>query len=435
MDDSLTILKNFEAALKKCLLDYFGALLPQDKIALLNTTNYINMNDFKNMTSNKEVQGHILRSMLKDIVNVNCEKEIAINENETVKVAYGEPLQKALIEYYAQEISKKYKFDINEIPELKDNLELVEELKKALDKNFNSQVLNNNATNLLKLTGLKNIEQKLDEDTIKKYLDNNKQINNAIESNDIKKQEQIIEEYTTEEGKIQFVYLDNELYLKYIDSNDKVHLVKINQDSKVISYYKEKIASLSPDQKINPEEFFNEISELISEENLTDTKDIKAENITHEEVNMLNFINSNKKVNDLAKNDEITHTDNAKIHVIEETNAVVTTNDTGMHVEGEIIEDKNDGLENKSLADDNQLTPEQYEELCMKFARGETTKEEEKLLENSNPYLANSLLKSEGPVLTKKSSYGIANNEIIIYLALVGMIIVMTIGYIIVTIK
>ena len=53
----------------------------------------------------------------------------------------------------------------------------------------------------------------------------------------------------------------------------------------------------------------------------------------------------------------------------------------------------------------------------------------------SNPYLANSLLKSEGPVLTKKSSYGIANNEIIIYLALVGMIIVMTIGYIIVTIK
>ena len=43
-------------------------------------------------------------------------------------------------------------------------------------------------------------------------------------------------------------------------------IVKINQDSKVLSYYKEKIASLAPGQKIDPEVFFNEISELISEE-------------------------------------------------------------------------------------------------------------------------------------------------------------------------
>lgn len=435
MDDSLNILKQFEAILKKGLQEFFGSTLPEDKIALLNKTNYINLNEFKNMTTNKELQGHILRKMLNDLIDLNSQKEIEVEPGKIIPIQYGESLQQAVVEYYAKELSEKYHFDINELPLAQEDVELVVKLKELLDKNFDEQMVNNSAENILKLTGLKTAEKKLDEEAIKKYFKNNSDLNKAIADNDTKKQEQIIEEYTTEKGRIQFVYLDNELYFKYIDGDDKVHLVKINQDSKVLTYYKDRIASLQPGQELDSEVFFREISELISEETLTETKDIKPEDVTHEEVDMLKYVSANKEVHNLADDNSITHTDNAKIHVIEKTNDVVTTENKGNHVEGEIIKDQQDGLNPESI-DNAKLSPQEYEELLAKYARGETTKEEEDLLMNSSPYLLNSTLQSEsGPKLTmngNKSSYGIANNKLIIYLTSIGLLFVLTIIYILI---
>ena len=188
-------------------------------------------------------------------------------------------------------------------------------------------------------------------------------------------------------GQINIIYLKGKQYVKYVDSNDVVHLVETENEKKVSKLYKEKIKSVGIGNRINPEDFFKELTSIIPEINLTATKDVEPEYVNHEEVNMISFIHSASPYRDDIKKDKVTHSDDASIHVLEGSNDVVVTdigyNDT---VKSQVVASNNNGISDSfsmtspQKAEDNSdiiLSPEKYEELCESFKSGKNLTLEE----------------------------------------------------------
>ncbi len=121
-EENLNKLKQFENILKQCLIKRFGSFLPKNKASLLMNTDYLN-NDILKITPDRNyIQGTVLRNMLDSIIDVTCIKELNVN-NELISISnYGRYLEDGLIEYYVQELAKLFKFNVNEIPELKNNI-------------------------------------------------------------------------------------------------------------------------------------------------------------------------------------------------------------------------------------------------------------------------------------------------------------------------
>ena len=63
-------LGQFQEILKKCLIDRFGANLTEDKANLLNSTNFVIESELVNFKTGTEIQGKILRDMLKSIIHI-----------------------------------------------------------------------------------------------------------------------------------------------------------------------------------------------------------------------------------------------------------------------------------------------------------------------------------------------------------------------------
>ena len=213
MDNDLTIIKDFEIKLKEYLVEHFGAFIPQDKISLLNNTSYITKEVLEKNTLD-EKKSEITRNMLGSLMDIKCYKEIDIN-GSTARILYGENLEKALIEYYAKDLSQKFGFDINEINGLSDDLETVKLLDEKLDGKLDSKVFNSTAIKLLNSEELKEIAQKYDAKELEKYL-----TQNAYVSEEKTKQEEneMFKNNTERENSVQVVWLHDKKHIKYIDS-------------------------------------------------------------------------------------------------------------------------------------------------------------------------------------------------------------------------
>ena len=145
MNNDLNIVKQFENSLKAFLLAEFGTYLPEDKISLLNATNYSDESIFAGNPTNDQIRGHLARTMLNDLISVECSKELEVDEGLTISLPYGQNLQTALIEYYANRLSEKYGFHINQIPNLANDLETIKLLNDKLDNSLDSKVFNYDA--------------------------------------------------------------------------------------------------------------------------------------------------------------------------------------------------------------------------------------------------------------------------------------------------
>ena len=179
---------------------------------------------------------------------------------------------------------------------------------------------------------------------------------------------------------------------------------------------------LKPGEKIDAEELFKELTSYIPEIDLNVKEDIKTDSLNSEEVNMLNFVHSKDDFKEDIKEDVVTHSSDQHIHVLENSNDIVVTdeNDEGL-VKSTVINDDNEEIELEKpdtnyieganevqeektvneIVNDNInpneeqeekhdeekiLTPEEYEKLCMKFANNENlTLEELRALKRSTP--------------------------------------------------
>lgn len=437
MQDSLSLIKQFESQLKAQLIAEFGQYLPDDKVSLLNATNYLE-NNYNETLSQSEINGRITRNMLDDLIDVECMKDIALEDGNTVSIKYGESLEDALIEYYAHNLSVKYHFDINEIQELKNDLETIKMLNQKLDGKLDSSVFSYDAVKLLQKAGFQELIHECDEDALKKYLERNKEVAAGLnQDKDKDKQNEIVKESAERENSVQLVWLDGKKYIKYVNQDGDVSLTEIIDNGKAEEFYKSKVANLKPGEKLDPEKFKHELDDYMRETTLTKTEDVKTESLNHKQINMLNFVVSNKLIREEAKKDVITHNNDMNIHVVESKNDIVVTKDKDYSVDAHIIKDGKAQAESERLQDKKDissrvLTKEEYQELIQRFSRGEelTLDELESLKRTSESFIQNGqtlddVMQESGPKLTqfgKNNPYGFTASNIISLIISVGAI-------------
>lgn len=387
-------LREFETLVKKCIAHKYSKYIPESKLNFLNSKSFIDENVL-DPTSLDITRGNIVRTVLGAVIDVRCTKELKITENEIETVVYGNYLQNGLIEYYAHELSISYNINIDERPELKNNLDLVIELKEKLDNGLDPLVFNSNAIEILDAAEIENVIKTCDNDAIEEFVAKKESVE-ALAPGSAEEEKQIKRDFA-DEGKVQIVYLYGKQYIKYIDKFDEVHLVETHDSSIISKIYKDKFNNLKPGEKINAEEFFEELTKSIEEVPLSKEEEINKDYLTAEEVNMLDFVYSNKELKEDVSTDVVTHSEDSNIHVIESTNDIVVTEDHGDHVESVVIKDEDNGitqdgtqeqLQQDEEIDEKILTEAEYEELCMKFANNqELTLEELRALKRSTPEL------------------------------------------------
>ena len=440
LGENLNKLKQFESVLKQCLIKRFGSFLPENKLSLLNNTEYIIGNEFTNGNMDRNtIQGNVLRNMLDSLIDITCLKEISLDGINTTTIVYGRDLEDGIIEYYVQELAKLFKINVNEKPELKEYIDLAIKLKQVYGDRLDYKVFVDNAIKLLNISDLKELSIKCDENAVSKYLEKTKALEDDSKENDTK----LFDIITSRSGSVQIIYLNEKKYIKYIDMDGKIHLVQSNNSSKVDDFYKSKISSLGPGEELDPEAFFKELCEISSEETLTPTEEINEEEVNFDQSRMIRFIDTSEKleketVENVQEKNTITHSNDSKIHAINGTDKVVYTDDKETHIDANIVsEGQNHTNENSEVQNtdigDRVLTQEEYNELCMRYANNEELSEDElKALMMSTPDLMDDLEQESGPKLSfggkKKRERGFANKTILIYILMVVAFIGVFIG-------
>ena len=371
--DTLNRLKQFESLMKQNLIIKFGPFLSDNKIALLNFQSFVDEDIIGKCDNNEDkIRELIVRTLLDNILDIRCKKDLEIN-GKVETVSYGDLLQEILVSYYTKSIADSYQFTASGLSD--EELMKITLLKNELGDDFDKIVLNNDANTLLAIAGNGDLIKEADNDAIKRYTENL----NKNEKVDTEREE--VKESFENKGQINIVYLNGRQYVKYIDSDDVVHLVETEHTNDLVSkVYKDKIKDVGPNGRINPEDFFNELTSFVNEENLTATEDVNLDYLNHEEVNMLSFIHSNSAYKDDAKDGKVTHNNDNTIHVLESSNDIVVT-DTDSHdlVSSKVISQSESDLSNdlngktlqkEEVNDDVVLSRKEYEELCDKFKSG-----------------------------------------------------------------
>lgn len=371
--DTLNRLKQFESLMKQNLIIKFGPFLSDNKIALLNFQSFVDEDIIGKCDNNEDkMRELIVRTLLDNILDIRCKKDLEIN-GKVETISYGDLLQEILVSYYTKSIADSYQFTAGGLSD--EELMKITLLKNELGDDFDKIVLNNDANTLLAIAGNGDLIKEADNDAIKRYTENL----NKNEKVDTDREE--VKESFENKGQINIVYLNGRQYVKYIDSDDVVHLVETEHTNDLVSkVYKDKIKDVGPNGRINPEDFFNELTSFVNEENLTATEDVNLDYLNHEEVNMLSFIHSNSAYKDDVKEGKVTHNNDNTIHVLESSNDIVVT-DTDSHdlVSSKVISQSESDLSNdlngktlqkEEVNDDVVLSRKEYEELCDKFKSG-----------------------------------------------------------------
>lgn len=460
---SLEKAREFESLVKRVLISKYGKMLPSDKITLLNTTEFLDESIIKADPSN--VYGEVIRKVVGSVIDVTCTKELYISEDEAKDIIYGEYLEEGLIEFYSRKIAEKFNLNLEDKPELKDNLDMVQKLYEKLGEGLDEKVFSEDALEILDAAELEELITECDNQAIESYLNN---LSTAKGIGEVKDEVTPINgkgDVLDEEGRVQIVYLNGVQYIKYVDKEEQVHLVETNDSKHVSEVYRKTILGLNPGDKLDAEAFFKELTSYIPETNLDVKEDIKTSSLNNEEVNMMNFIHSSKEFELDGKEDVITHSSDQTIHVIENTNDIVVTDDKGDHVESTVISDDDDPelkddaggvkpeeIQEEEKIDEKVLTPEEYEKLCMKFANNEEltleelralrrstpeemvrSQEDKELLEQMREEENELVRQNEGPILSYpgKYKYGSAaftNKYLLIYVILITICIGFIVG-------
>lgn len=460
---SLEKAREFESLVKRVLMSKYGKMLPSDKITLLNTTEFLDESIIKADPSN--VYGEVIRKVVGSVIDVTCTKELYISEDEAKDIIYGEYLEEGLIEFYSRKIAEKFNLNLEDKPELKDNLDMVQKLYEKLGEGLDEKVFSEDALEILDAAELEELITECDNQAIESYLNN---LSTAKGIGEVKDEVTPINgkgDVLDEEGRVQIVYLNGVQYIKYVDKEDQIHLVETNDSKHVSEVYRKTILGLNPGDKLDAEAFFKELTSYIPETNLDVKEDIKTSSLNNEEVNMMNFIHSSKEFELDGKEDVITHSSDQTIHVIENTNDIVVTDDKGDHVESTVISDDEDPelkddaggvkpeeIQEEEKIDEKVLTPEEYEKLCMKFANNEEltleelralrrstpeemvrSQEDKELLEQMREEENKLVRQNEGPILSYpgKYKYGSAaftNKYLLIYVILITICIGFIVG-------
>ena len=344
-EDVFKKLLEFEKILKKCIIDRFHDILPQNKIDIINNTEYLNQNELSKLSSAMEIQGKVLKDMLDSIIDIKFIRNVPIDDFTQTYILFAEDIETDIIEYYSKDISVKYKFNVNFT---KNDFPYANEIKALLGDDFDYVMFNKNTEDLLNDERLKDFSKLYEIKVISQFNKVNHQspiVEIVDEQPEIDNAEQTISE---------IIELDNipaPVYPNAVEnSNDNSSLI----DS-------ESMDNSIPDAN----------ESVVDSEGQTVTDDGNESQIKSQE--------QNDDVNLVELKSDNSSIDNENINLIE-IKSEVSTNDASVENSSE---NNHQDTDNYSI-----LSDEQYKELCLKYARDENITEEElNLLLRSTPQL------------------------------------------------
>ena len=393
MDSAIRKIKDFENILKGYLIAEYGKYLPEDKLQLLKRTGYTTTDLLEGRSSSK-VRRILLSRMLNDLIDMKVDTTVTLKDGNTLKINDdGLSLEDTLINFYSYEISRKYHFDIGQIDGLKEDLETVKALYEKLGDSLDISAFNEDAVKLLKKANIKEITEKYEQKELQQYFMNVTQVSAM---GDLSKQEQndLMKENTERELSIQIVWLHDKKHIKYTDQYGEVHLIDIDKSPSVEEYYKNKLANLGPDEKLDPEEFFYELQRYASEMEMISTNNVKEDELGSKEVNMLEFIKTTPALENARTMDIIKHNSKMDTHVTKADKNIITTEDKDDHVEASIIKDgsaveSDEITQNDTDISSTLISKDEYIRLRSKYNSGEELSDEEiEALRRADPVYA-----------------------------------------------
>lgn len=165
-EETLKQLKQFESILKNCILDRFKGNLPENKKNLLMNTEFIKIENFVGLKNGNEIQGKVLRDMLRCIITIKSTKEFPLDNGTNITLPIGEDIENEIIEFYAANIADKYKFGINPG---NPNLSLAFSLIESLGSNVDNIILNSNVVQMFAQPAVENFAKTYTDNLLKPY--------------------------------------------------------------------------------------------------------------------------------------------------------------------------------------------------------------------------------------------------------------------------
>ena len=359
---------------RNCILSEFAKELTITQKTIIGGDDFTSP-DMEDMTL-PQIYGLLLRRMFDKVIEVECIKEYKTGridketgQEEILEVPFGTELEITLIEYYTQRVARKYGIPVDILEGY--NLADVELINQALNGKLDDMVFEVNALKLLENDSLKGLVDKYDEIAREEYFDNLVKAGEETKL-DPEKENKILAGVLERSDAIQFIKDKTKSFIKYVDLNGEVNLLEIPMDRSVAeAYYRRRIASLKPGEKLDPEHLYAELARYAPKVNLSTTTQVDKGSLSAEQAGKLDFVTTSEKIQERAGDEEMTHSDDMGITVLEKTDEVLFTERTDNGYETSIVGDGvsrvEDGEHVGEQIHDEIISKEKYMELYKKY--------------------------------------------------------------------
>lgn len=141
-------IREFEIKIKKIIEEKYGKNISPEKIAVIDSKSYTDLVDTSNGIDPNKIESEIVRNMFNDCVDITSEKTLDV-EGTMREISYAGNLQRGLVEYYTQELAREYNLQLDTIPELQNDVNMIIFIKQVLGESFDEVMYKENAATFL----------------------------------------------------------------------------------------------------------------------------------------------------------------------------------------------------------------------------------------------------------------------------------------------
>lgn len=141
-------IREFEIKIKKIIEEKYGKNISPEKIAVIDSKSYTDLVDTSNGIDPNKIESEIVRNMFNDCVDITSEKALDV-EGTMREIPYAGNLQRGLVEYYTQELAREYNLQLDTIPELQNDVNMIIFIKQVLGESFDEVMYKENAATFL----------------------------------------------------------------------------------------------------------------------------------------------------------------------------------------------------------------------------------------------------------------------------------------------
>lgn len=141
-------IREFEIKIKKIIEEKYGKNISPEKIAVIDSKSYTDLVDTSNGIDPNKIESEIVRNIFNDCVDITSEKALDV-EGTMREIPYAGNLQRGLVEYYTQELAREYNLQIDTIPELQNDVNMIIFIKQVLGESFDEVMYKENAATFL----------------------------------------------------------------------------------------------------------------------------------------------------------------------------------------------------------------------------------------------------------------------------------------------